>query len=101
MEDMRQKLSNLSRGLGKWSRDTFGSVRKEIKQLKQVLKEIRSDPLRTGPSHAELKVNERLIEMYHEKRLCGIKGLESSGFWRETRIQSFFISVLVTAERKI
>lgn len=56
VEEMRQKLSNLARGLTRWSNDTFGSVRKEIKLLKRRLDELRGDPLRTGPSHVELKI---------------------------------------------
>lgn len=69
VEDMQQKLSNLAKGVGKQSRDTFGSVRKETKQHKQVLVELRSDPLHTGPSHAELKVKERPIEIHHREEI--------------------------------
>ncbi|KAE8793329.1 hypothetical protein D1007_32030 [Hordeum vulgare] len=69
VEELKQKISKLARGLGRWSRNTFGSVRKEVKQLNQVLDELRCDPLRSGPSHAELKVNERLVEMYHGEEI--------------------------------
>ena len=69
VEDMRQKRKNISKVLDRWSRDTFGSVRKEIKQLKTALEGLRGDPLRTGPSHAELKIKEKLIEMYHREEI--------------------------------
>jgi hypothetical protein len=32
--DVQQKLSSLSSSLSSWSKDTFGSVKKEIKTLK-------------------------------------------------------------------
>ena len=66
---LRSKLIDLAKDLGRWSRDTFGSVRKEIKKLKQMLEELKNDPLRSGPSHIELKINERLIEMYHREEI--------------------------------
>ena len=44
-------------------------MRKEIKHLNKMLEELQPDPLRTGPSHVELKINERLIEMYHRKEI--------------------------------
>lgn len=55
VEDLRRKLQELAKGLGRWSRDAFGSVRKEIKALKQKLANLREDPLRLGPSHEEFK----------------------------------------------
>ena len=44
-------------------------MKKEIKFLKRKLDELRGDPLRTGPSHVEHKINERLIEMYHKEEI--------------------------------
>ena len=67
--EMRINLHNLSWGLGKWSNETFGSVRREIKKLKQMLEELRNDPLRTAPSNVELTINEQLIEMYHREEI--------------------------------
>ena len=66
---LRHKLRDLATNLQRWSRDTFGSVRKEIKKLKQMLEELKNDPARTGPSHVELKINEKLIEMYHREEV--------------------------------
>ena len=69
VEDLKQKLQTISHGLVKWSRDTFGSVRKEIKRLKKELEDLRADPARIAPSHNELKINQNLIEMYHREEV--------------------------------
>lgn len=69
MQELQQKLRNLSRDLTTWSNQNFGSVRREIKELKRELEKLRGDPLRSAPTHAELKINERLIELYHRKEI--------------------------------
>ena len=69
VEDLKQKLQTISQGLVKWSRDTFGSVRKEIKRLKKELEDLRADPARIAPSHNELKINQNLIEVYHREEV--------------------------------
>jgi hypothetical protein len=43
VSDVRGKLRSLSHQLGRWGVDTFGSVRKEIKKLKNELDLLRSD----------------------------------------------------------
>ena len=57
-------LEALSNNLGEWSKSTFGNVKAVIRKLKKDLQRLRSDPLRVGPSHVEIKVNDRLIELY-------------------------------------
>ena len=69
VEEMRLKLSAMSKNLEAWGRDTFGSGRKEIKTLQQELKRLRDDPLRVAPNHAELKTNEKLIELFHREEI--------------------------------
>lgn len=69
VDELGVKLKNMSKGLGKWSTKTFGNARKEIKRLKLLLEELRGDPLRTEPSHVELKINEQLIQMYHREEI--------------------------------
>ena len=61
---VRVTLNELVRNLGDWSKSSFGSVRTEIRQLKKELERLRSDISRVGPSHAEIKINNRLIELY-------------------------------------
>ena len=50
--------------MGEWSKSTFCSVNAEIKRLKRDLECLRSDPLRTAPSHIDIKTNDCLIELY-------------------------------------
>jgi hypothetical protein len=68
-EDVKEKLARLSNILKRWDRDTFGSVRTEIKNLKKELGGLRAEPMRTGPSFLEQKINERLVELYHREEL--------------------------------
>lgn len=69
LEDLRAKLIRVARQLGSWNRNTFGIVRKEIKSLKLELERLRSIPDRTAPTHVELKINEKLVELYHREEL--------------------------------
>mgnify|MGYP007071363666 FL=1 len=67
--DFRDMLLSISKDLAVWGKDTFGSVRKQIKEAKCQLEQLRSDPARTGPTHIELKINEKLVELYHREEL--------------------------------
>jgi hypothetical protein len=42
-------------------------VRRELKELKSKLAELRVAPDRVGPSHRELKIVERLVELQHRE----------------------------------
>lgn len=66
---IRAKLDALAHNLGDWSKSTFGSVRGEIRRLKKELERLRSEVPRVGPSHAEIKINDRLIELYLREEL--------------------------------
>jgi hypothetical protein len=67
--DVSGKLRSLSHELGRWGVETFGSVRKEIKKLRSELDLLRSDPVRVGPTHREIKINDRLVELYHREEI--------------------------------
>ena len=67
--DFHDKLLAITNDLSLWSRDNFGNIRKEIKQMKTQLELLRNDPGRVSPSHVELKLNERLAELYHREEL--------------------------------
>lgn len=73
VEDIKQKLATLSQSLRRWDRDTFGLVRSEIKKLKLELGRLRGDPACTGPSHAEQKVHERLVKLYHREEIMWLQ----------------------------
>ena len=45
--------------------NTFGHVRRELRKLKQELERLQYDPQRTGPTHAELKIKEKILELNH------------------------------------
>jgi hypothetical protein len=53
----------------KWNNDTIGSVRKEIEALKLELERLGGDPGRVVPSYVDLKINEKLVELYHREEL--------------------------------
>ena len=69
VEEIQRKLTALATDLSKWNKDSFGSVRKEIRALKLELDHLRGDPARSGPSHVELKINDKLVELYHREEL--------------------------------
>lgn len=66
---LKDKLGGLATGLSIWDRETFGSVRQEIKNLKEQLDMLRSQPTRAAPSHMEVKITDRLIELYHREEI--------------------------------
>jgi hypothetical protein len=63
MKEMVEKLQTLSGNLEGWGRGTFGSVQREIKELMARLDGLRSDQQRIGPSHEEIKIVDRLVEL--------------------------------------
>jgi hypothetical protein len=69
MHGLERKLKGLASSLSSWGRDTFGSMRKELRELRQQLAELRALPTRFGPSHQELKIVERLIELQHREEI--------------------------------
>lgn len=69
VDELKEKLALVSGRLKKGNTDTFGSVRKEIKSLKKELERCQNDPTRTGPTHVELKIIERLVQLYHREEI--------------------------------
>ncbi|XP_073355427.1 uncharacterized protein [Aegilops tauschii subsp. strangulata] len=67
--EVRDKLKDLSENLYTWDRHTFGNVKKEIKQLAKQLEVLKNVPGRTEPSHLEIKVVDRLVELYHREEI--------------------------------
>jgi hypothetical protein len=67
--EVQEKLKQLGEHLYTWDRYTFGSVKREIKQLMQQLKVLKDVPGRSGPSHLEIKVTDRLAELYHREEI--------------------------------
>ena len=69
LEELQKKLTSVTSSLQSWGRNTFGSVRMEIHGLREELKRLREDPVRTGPTHAEIKVVDRLVELDHREEV--------------------------------
>jgi hypothetical protein len=63
MHELEGKLEGLSGLLSMWGNETFGHVRKELKEPKGALVDLRAQPDRLGPIHRELKVVERINEL--------------------------------------
>jgi hypothetical protein len=69
IEDLKHKLQNVSSSLASWGRESFGSVRHQIRMLQRELAEMRSQENRDGPSIAELRLVEKLAEALHREEV--------------------------------
>ena len=61
--DLCTKIDLLAGACASWGISSFGGVRKELRELRKKLAMLRSDVHRTGPTHEELKVEERIAEL--------------------------------------
>ena len=52
-----------------WEKHTFGHVRRELQKLERELDRLRNMPNRSGPSHAELKIVEKLLELRYREEI--------------------------------
>jgi hypothetical protein len=62
-------LEQLSVALTGWDKHTFGHVQRELQRLGKELERLQDEPTRTAPTHAELKIVERLVELHHREEL--------------------------------
>jgi len=70
LQELHDKLLSVAGGLSAWDNSIFGHVRRELRSLNAELGRLRSDPMRTGgPSQAELKVVERIMELNHREEI--------------------------------
>ena len=67
--DMHANLLNLSSDLTAWDRTQFGNVRAEIQKLKRELQSLRMIPGRYTPTHAEVKITDMLVELFHREEI--------------------------------
>lgn len=67
--DLASKLASVADTLSRWRRTTFGSVRGELRELRQRMAELRSVPTRIGPSAEEYKVQDRMIELSYREEI--------------------------------
>jgi hypothetical protein len=63
LQELKQKLLSVSDKLSKWGTKTFGHIRSELKKLNVELERLRSAPNRTGPTHEEIKIADKIVEL--------------------------------------
>jgi hypothetical protein len=92
VQSIQEKLETLSSTLGVWNRDTFGSVRKEIKQLKRELEGLQSASGRTiNPRKRKNGLLNVWLNFTIWKRLCGSSSLGLIGSHRVTKTHGISI----------
>lgn len=69
LNELQCKLEEVSESLSEWGINCFRHVRKELQSLNKELDRLRSDPLRTMPSHEEIKVVDRIVELNHREEI--------------------------------
>jgi hypothetical protein len=62
LSELQLKLKWVSGQFTNWDKSTFGKVKLELSKLKAELELLQSDPMRTGPTHAEIKVTDRVMK---------------------------------------
>lgn len=67
--EFEKKLAAVAGQLGVWGLQSFGHVRQELKKLNVELDKLRSDSHRTGPTHEEIKITERILELHHREEI--------------------------------
>ncbi|XP_071676896.1 uncharacterized protein [Lolium perenne] len=67
--DLKSKLQSVSHNLSTWGRETFGSVRLQIRTLQRDLAILRSQPGRVGPSMEEKETVAKLEEVLQREEI--------------------------------
>ncbi|KAM0896908.1 hypothetical protein ACQ4PT_022902 [Festuca glaucescens] len=71
LEDVMSSLNLMRSRLVSWSREEFGSVKKELKAMRQKLEVLRLGSLRSGPTRAEKDLMTRISELLaHEEAMA-------------------------------
>ena len=69
LEELHRKLGTVSRCLRGWNNQEFGNVKRELKDLNARLEQLRSEPLRTGPSYEEIKTVDKIVELNYREEV--------------------------------
>jgi hypothetical protein len=71
LQNLHDKLANDAGSLSVWGANTLGHVRQELKAFNEELVRLRSEADRggVGPSHAEIKVVEKIMELNHREEI--------------------------------
>lgn len=63
------KLTFVASQLKIWGCTTFGSVRRELRELRQKLAVLRADPLCVGPGTEEKRIQDRMVEVAYREEI--------------------------------
>jgi hypothetical protein len=63
LQDVHQALGLLRNDLTHWSREEFGSVKKQLKSLRDRMERVRANSLRSGPTREERGMMHRISEL--------------------------------------
>lgn len=66
---LQKKLQRLSSTLASWGSCTLGHVRKELRELKKRLVQLRANPGRLGPSPEEKRIEARIVELNYREEI--------------------------------
>jgi len=69
MKELQEKLARVAGHLSVWGRQSFGNVHQELKQLNEELERLRAEPMRVGPSHVEIKIVDRIVELSYREEI--------------------------------
>jgi hypothetical protein len=69
LQELKQKLLSVSDKLSKWGIETFGHIRSELKKLNVELERLRLALNRTGPTHEEIKIADRIVELNNREEI--------------------------------
>jgi hypothetical protein len=69
MIQLQAKLTRVLGSLNDWGKNTFGNVRREIRQLCDKLEILRVDPPRLGPSDEQTMVVQRQTKLYQQEEV--------------------------------
>jgi hypothetical protein len=69
VRELQDKLVYVSGHLSVWGGQTFGKVHKELIEMNKKLEELWSVLNRSGPSHAEIKIADRIVELSHREEV--------------------------------
>ncbi|VAI29049.1 unnamed protein product [Triticum turgidum subsp. durum] len=83
-------LNRLSTTLQTWSRESFGSVKKEIKKLEKKLASLRRNNMAIGYSREEKEVEKKLYEMFEREEIMAKQRSRIDWLHEGDRNTSFF-----------
>jgi hypothetical protein len=66
---LQVQSGRLSVALTGWDKRTFRHIQREYQRLGKELERLRDEPTRTAPTHVELKIVDRLVELHHREEL--------------------------------